>query len=302
MQQYVQYCEWILTGDWDRVSTSKPRCSLGPKTHGLDLAFGGAKPSYQHHPRNGPGSLGAWYASAPGEGALWGSVLVGELPSLLIGTPPFGVQRGCRFPLGGPDPFRPVCWLVGLCEGSSPPWGLPIATLSQAGSAAVFFLCRNTMIGVLENPLCIQPTLKGLSGKVRLFKHGLANCLVPIVTRTFTSLGNLTWWCGINRDPLPIPGSASCCSRRSWPQTIPCCGDPPVYLRRSCYRKFPGDAPLPASRSPGPGGMTMGSSGFMGVGLLLGLVLLVGLGPVLYPSKTRVPLGPSGQGASLRDR
>lgn len=40
----------------------------------------------------------------------------------------------------------------------------------------------------------------------------------------------------------------------------------------------------------------MGSSGFMGVGLLLGLVLLVGLGPVLYPLQNQgPPLAPPGK-------
>lgn len=195
-QQYVQYWRGILTGDLGQsIYFKAPVLPLVLKRMGWTLLL--VVPSLLISTILGTvlGSLGAWYRKRPWERVLYGAlVLVGELPLFLIGTLLlFGFSVRLQwFPLGGARThFAQYVGWWDYVKDLARHGALPIATLSLSRLSSSFLLCRNTMIGVLEKPFMHTAYLKGLSGKVRLFKHGLANCLVPIVTRTFTSLGTL---------------------------------------------------------------------------------------------------------------
>ncbi|MBI5815989.1 MAG: ABC transporter permease [Nitrospinae bacterium] len=82
-------------------------------------------------------------------------------------------------------------WLPVAGRGGFASLVLPSITLGTAMAAILSRLTRAAMIESLNEEYVVTATAKGLSGRVVLFKHALANALLPVVTVAGLQLGAL---------------------------------------------------------------------------------------------------------------
>ena len=115
--------------------------------------------------------------------------LVGMVLSVLIGVPLgmySAVHRGSALDTGA----RVLILFFGVVLGVLPAGGrgkplhliLPAFTLGYFTSAAIMRLTRSAMLEVLGSDYIKFARLKGLHEQVVLWKHGLKNALLPVVT------------------------------------------------------------------------------------------------------------------------
>ncbi len=141
------------------------------------------------------GSLSAWYRDSIIDRSLYPiMILLSEIPSFLIAIL-------LLFTLAAPFDFFPL-------SGAMTVFGdykngfykfldilrhalLPSLALVLTQVGAFYLLARNSMISVMSKDYMTTALAKGLSSKRIIFKHGLKNSLLPIITRVFMSLGGV---------------------------------------------------------------------------------------------------------------
>ena len=84
-------------------------------------------------------------------------------------------------------------WLPmsGMGDGSIRFYILPAITLASVSTAFVARITRSTMLDVMSNDYIRTAYAKGLSNNSVIYKHGLKNALIPVVTYIGIDLGTL---------------------------------------------------------------------------------------------------------------
>lgn len=141
------------------------------------------------------GSLSAWYRNSLIDKTLYPiMILLSEIPSFLIAILLLFTlaAKSSFFPLsGGITVFAEyenafAKFLDIIHHGILPTLSL---VLTQLGG--FYLLARNSMISVISKDYMRTAVAKGLSSKRIIFRHGLKNSILPIITRVFMSLGSV---------------------------------------------------------------------------------------------------------------
>ncbi len=83
---------------------------------------------------------------------------------------------------------------------------LPVLTLSIVRTGSMYLLARNSMTTVLTKDYMRTAQAKGLRPLRILVRHSLRNAMLPIVTRTFLSLGGLVGGAILVENVFAYPG------------------------------------------------------------------------------------------------
>lgn len=141
------------------------------------------------------GSISAWYRNTWLDRVLYPLMItLSEIPSFLIAIFLLFIlaAKTGLFPLsGGITVFAEYennldKILDILHHGILPTLSL---VLSQLGG--FYLLSRNSMITVISKDYMTTAVAKGLSSKRIIFRHGLKNSIIPVLTRFFLSLGSV---------------------------------------------------------------------------------------------------------------
>ena len=93
---------------------------------------------------------------------------------------------------------------------------LPACTLGLTGISSIAMHTREKVIEILESDYVLYARARGESGWRLIFRHGLRNLLLPVITLQFGSISEIfavrCWW---NRS-FPIRDSDRRRSRRGW--------------------------------------------------------------------------------------
>jgi len=123
--------------------------------------------------------------------AVTSSLFLNALPSFWIGLMillVFGYYLGW-IPLGGtvsrPPPTDPIQQVIDIM------WHLvgPLVTLTLIGFGGLALILRNTLLDVFTEDYILTARAKGLSERTILFKHGLRNAMLPLITVIALSFG-----------------------------------------------------------------------------------------------------------------
>lgn len=68
---------------------------------------------------------------------------------------------------------------------------LPVLALVLSQTGGYYLLSRNSMITVLSKDYMLTAEAKGLENKRIIFRHGLKNAILPVITRIFMNLGTV---------------------------------------------------------------------------------------------------------------
>ncbi len=141
------------------------------------------------------GSLSAWYRNSLIDKALYPvMVLLSEIPSFLIAILLLFTltARFAFFPLaGGMTVFADFDTLLAQLLDIARHALLPTLALVLTQLGGFYLIARNSMLTVVSKDYMRTAVAKGLSSKTIIFKHGLRNSMLPIVTRVFMSLGTV---------------------------------------------------------------------------------------------------------------
>lgn len=141
------------------------------------------------------GSLSAWYRNSIVDRSLYPiMVLLSEIPSFLIAILLLFTlaAKSSFFPLSGAmtvfaeyenafEKFSDI-----LVHGL-----LPTLSLALTQLGGFYLLARNSMLTVISKDYMRTALAKGLSSRRIVFRHGLKNSILPIITRVFMSLGSV---------------------------------------------------------------------------------------------------------------
>lgn len=141
------------------------------------------------------GSLSAWYRNSLFDKSLYPiMILLSEIPSFLIAIILLFIlgARFTFFPLSGgmtvfADYETNFQQFLDLVRHAL----LPTLALVLTQVGGFYLLARNSMITVMSKDYMRTAVAKGLSSKTIVFRHGLKNSMLPIVTRFFMSLGSV---------------------------------------------------------------------------------------------------------------
>lgn len=141
------------------------------------------------------GSVSAWNRNGVLDKGLYTLMMtLSEIPAFLIGIGFLFILAAKLgwFPLaGGMKSFANYSSFADRIMDILHHAFLPVLTLSVVRLGEFYLLARNSMISVLTKDYMRTARAKGL-GKMRIiFRHGLKNAMLPIVTRVFLSLGAL---------------------------------------------------------------------------------------------------------------
>jgi peptide/nickel transport system permease protein len=170
--QYLIYVKNIALGDFGHsVLTRRPvtehiwerlpaTAELGFVAMGLSVLIGVPLGMYSAVRRGGPLDTGARVFAVLGQSmpAFWLGLMLILLFGVLLGVLPAGGRGGIQHII------------------------LPAFTLGYFTSAAILRLTRSAMLEVLGSDYIKFARLKGLHEQVVLWKHGLRNALLPVVT------------------------------------------------------------------------------------------------------------------------
>lgn len=141
------------------------------------------------------GSISAWKRNNKTDYLLYLSLLtVSEIPAFLIGIIFLFVLAANFgwFPLsGGISNFVEYNSLFDKFSDIAYHAALPILTLTVVGIGGYYILARNSMISVISKDYIRTARAKGLTKRKQIFRHGLRNSILPIITRIFLSLGGM---------------------------------------------------------------------------------------------------------------
>lgn len=141
------------------------------------------------------GSISAWYRNSIVDKTLYPlMIILSEIPSFLIAILLLFIvaARTGLFPLAGgitvfgefENNFDKFLDLVHHAL-------LPTLSLVLTQLSGFYLLARNSMITIISKDYMRTALAKGLSSKRIIFRHGLKNSMLPIVTRVFMSLGSV---------------------------------------------------------------------------------------------------------------
>ena len=83
---------------------------------------------------------------------------------------------------------------------------LPVVTLGTASAAVVMRMTRNSLLEVLRQDYIRTARGKGVAERVVLFRHGLKNALIPIITVTGLQMGYLLGGAVVVEEVFTLPG------------------------------------------------------------------------------------------------
>lgn len=180
---YVQYVEWfaeMLVGDFGQSITSSESvagliAAAAPRTlsiaaFGVVLGLAVAIPA---------GIIGATKRNQLQDYAATIGAFIGiSMPAFFVGillAIVFGVQLGW-FPVVGYTPISEgvVPWLRSIF--------LPGVAVGLPYAAGVTRMMRSSLIETLDEQYMRTAVAKGVSSRIRLYKHALQNALIPVVT------------------------------------------------------------------------------------------------------------------------
>ncbi|NCC26335.1 MAG: ABC transporter permease [Deltaproteobacteria bacterium] len=118
--------------------------------------------------------------------------------------------------LGIHNPLLPISGLTSLDFDSLGPWGkfkdlaahltLPILVFTLTGLAGISRFMRSSMLEVLRQDYILTALAKGLPPRTILFKHGLRNALLPVITILGLSVPGLIGGSVIIESIFALPG------------------------------------------------------------------------------------------------
>ncbi len=121
------------------------------------------------------------------------NVVLSEIPSFLIAILLLFTlgAKSKLFPLsGGETVFSELTGLARFKDIIQHGF-LPTLALILAQTGGFYLLARNSMITILSKEYMTTAEAKGLRKKRIVFKHGLKNAILPVVTKVFLSLGTI---------------------------------------------------------------------------------------------------------------
>lgn len=158
------------------------------------------------------GVVGAWRRDGPLRSALDVGALVGlAIPNIWLGPVllvVFAIHLGWA-PLPGDDPLAPSALV------------LPAVTLGTALMAILYRLTRASMDKTLHRPFMRTARAKGLSSFTSLWRHGLPNALLPVVSVGGLQLGALLTGTVITEKIFERPGLGSLFLEAYYARDIP---------------------------------------------------------------------------------
>lgn len=156
------------------------------------------------------GTISAWYKNSIIDKTLYLSlIIISEIPAFLLALIllfVFGAQLNI-FPLAGAvSHFKEFNSTVELIFDIVHHAVLPIIALSISRLGGSYLLSRNSTISVLKKDYIRTAKAKGLSRKRFFFSYLIKNSLLPIITRTFLSLGGLIGGSVLVENVFSYPG------------------------------------------------------------------------------------------------
>lgn len=149
--------------------------------------------------------------------------VMGLLLQYTTGVLPFkwGWPRWAQFPVQWDQ--GKVGWLMGIFpRGSDWKYLLPVViTLSCVNLGSLTRLARTTMLEVLRADYMRTASAKGLSRRTVIFKHGLRNALVPVVTSIGSDVPNVFGFAILTEAVWNIPGMGGAISQAALAQDVP---------------------------------------------------------------------------------
>ncbi len=156
------------------------------------------------------GCLSAWKRDTFFDEGLYGVMLIlTEIPSFLIGIIFLFLFAAHLkwFPLSGgmktygnwtseKEKIIDVFW-----HGM-----LPVITLAMTKVGEFYLISRNSMLSVLSKDYIQTAKAKGLKKRRILFKHGLKNAMLPVVTKIFLTLGSVFGGAVLIENVFQYPG------------------------------------------------------------------------------------------------
>lgn len=141
------------------------------------------------------GSLSAWHRRSIIDKGLYPlMIMISEIPSFLVAILLLFLvaAKSKFFPLsGGMTVFahydHPLDQVFDLVRHGF----LPTLSLVLTQLGGFYLLARNSMVTVISKDYMRTALAKGLTSKKIIFRHGLKNALLPIITRVFMSLGSV---------------------------------------------------------------------------------------------------------------
>ncbi|MCL4370106.1 MAG: ABC transporter permease [Chloroflexi bacterium] len=83
---------------------------------------------------------------------------------------------------------------------------LPVVTLGTASAAVIMRMTRNSLLEVLRQDYVRTARGKGVAEKAVLFRHGLKNALIPVITVTGLQMGYLLGGAVVVEEVFTLPG------------------------------------------------------------------------------------------------
>lgn len=117
--------------------------------------------------------------------------LVTVSTSVLIAIPVFWLGLMLQIVFGLMLQGTPVVLPISGVRDGWKSYILPGVTLAAVFTAVTARLTRTTMLEVMKQDYIRTAAAKGLSGRVIIFKHGLRNALIPVVTNIGLDFGGL---------------------------------------------------------------------------------------------------------------
>ncbi len=141
------------------------------------------------------GSISAWFRNSKLDKILYISmVFISEVPAFLMGILLlfFMAGRWGLFPLsGGMSMFTQYSTKCEVILDILHHAILPVMTLSIAKLGEFYLISRSSMLSVMSKDYMKTARGKGLKSRRILFRHGLKNSILPVITRIFLSLGSI---------------------------------------------------------------------------------------------------------------
>lgn len=141
------------------------------------------------------GAFSAWHRNSSIDKVIYSIMIVfSEIPSFLIAMLLlFGLAAGMGwFPLsGGITVFGEYGNVFEKIKDIVHHGFLPVLALVLSQTGGYYLLSRNSMITVLSKDYMLTAVGKGLDNRRIIFRHGLKNAILPVITRIFMNLGSV---------------------------------------------------------------------------------------------------------------
>jgi ABC-type dipeptide/oligopeptide/nickel transport system permease component len=169
--------------------------------------------------------LAAGILSAVKKYSFW-DMLVTLSTSILVSIPVFWLGMGFQVLLGvyfkkWGLPYLPIS---GMSSNDFPSWAhyiLPALTLASVSTAYAARITRSQLLEVMGQDYMRTAAAKGFSGRQVIWKHGMKNALIPVVTFLGMDLGAMVGGTILTETVFQWPGIGReiflAISKRDWP-------------------------------------------------------------------------------------